>query len=204
MLNSIKNNVVLEGYSDNMPFRDLGWLMYTDARGSRRTWWLPPWSRGYSKLPFFHRLLSSFFTYICRVFLKFEFAALDSDDLLYLKEQMEAEEDAERLLRRTEKRAFAAFKISLFNFQQLFIIDINNTIIYAFPFASSSIRNLSKFFKIFDLALRLITLPISKTVKVLNVRNSNVLNLICMIDYLIRKKKWKVHCYLLHFSPLDS
>ncbi|KAG5617846.1 hypothetical protein H5410_017670 [Solanum commersonii] len=30
-------------------------------------------------------------------------AALDSDDLLYLKEQMEAEEDAERLLRRTEK-----------------------------------------------------------------------------------------------------
>lgn len=38
--------------------------------------------------------------------------ALDSDDLLYLKEQMEAEEDAERLRRRTEKRAFAAFKIS--------------------------------------------------------------------------------------------
>eukprot|EP01018_Ginkgo_biloba_P021918 Gb_35241 [translate_table: standard] len=37
-------------------------------------------------------------------------AALDSDDLLYLKEQMEAEEDAERLRRRTEKRAFAAFK----------------------------------------------------------------------------------------------
>ncbi|KAH0920049.1 hypothetical protein HID58_027709 [Brassica napus] len=29
--------------------------------------------------------------------------ALDSDDLLYLKEQMEAEDDAERLLRRTEK-----------------------------------------------------------------------------------------------------
>ncbi|KAH0875797.1 hypothetical protein HID58_073159 [Brassica napus] len=38
--------------------------------------------------------------------------ALDSDGLLYLKEQMEAEDDAERLLRRTEKRAFAAFKIS--------------------------------------------------------------------------------------------
>ncbi|XP_013649628.1 uncharacterized protein LOC106354273 isoform X1 [Brassica napus] len=38
--------------------------------------------------------------------------ALDSDDLLYLKEQMEAEDDAERLLRRTEKRAFAAFKKS--------------------------------------------------------------------------------------------
>ncbi|XP_009767101.1 uncharacterized protein [Nicotiana sylvestris] len=36
--------------------------------------------------------------------------ALDSDDLLYLKEQMEAEEDAERLLRRTEKRAFQVFK----------------------------------------------------------------------------------------------
>ncbi|KAM3232364.1 putative protein isoform X1 [Capsicum annuum] len=36
--------------------------------------------------------------------------ALDSDDLLYLKEQMEAEEDAERLLRRSEKRAFQAFK----------------------------------------------------------------------------------------------
>jgi hypothetical protein len=46
--------------------------------------------------------------------LLFEYAALDSDDLLYLKEQMEAEEDAERLLRRTEKRAFAAFKISYF------------------------------------------------------------------------------------------
>ncbi|PHT98439.1 hypothetical protein BC332_32623 [Capsicum chinense] len=41
--------------------------------------------------------------------------ALDSDDLLYLKEQMEAEEDAERLLRRTEKRAFQAFKISFYN-----------------------------------------------------------------------------------------
>lgn len=39
---------------------------------------------------------------------------MDSDDLLYLKEQMEAEEDAERLLRRTEKRAFAAFKISFY------------------------------------------------------------------------------------------
>uniref|UniRef100_A0A0D9VIQ9 Uncharacterized protein n=1 Tax=Leersia perrieri TaxID=77586 RepID=A0A0D9VIQ9_9ORYZ len=33
--------------------------------------------------------------------------ALDSDDLLYLKEQMEAEEDAERLLRRTEKPILA-------------------------------------------------------------------------------------------------
>lgn len=44
--------------------------------------------------------------------MSFVYAALDSDDLLYLKEQMEAEEDAERLLRRTEKRAFAAFKIS--------------------------------------------------------------------------------------------
>lgn len=41
-----------------------------------------------------------------------QYIALDSDDLLYLKEQMEAEEDAERLRRRTEKRAFAAFKIS--------------------------------------------------------------------------------------------
>ncbi|XP_030939804.1 uncharacterized protein LOC115964682 [Quercus lobata] len=40
--------------------------------------------------------------------------ALDSDDLLYLKEQMEAEEDAEHLLRRTEKRAFAVFKISFY------------------------------------------------------------------------------------------
>ncbi|KAG5380917.1 hypothetical protein IGI04_028759 [Brassica rapa subsp. trilocularis] len=34
--------------------------------------------------------------------------ALDSDDLLYLKEQMEAEDDAERLLRRTEKLHKAA------------------------------------------------------------------------------------------------
>lgn len=47
-----------------------------------------------------------------RTFFELVCAALDSDDLLYLKEQMEAEEDAERLLRRTEKRAFAAFKIS--------------------------------------------------------------------------------------------
>ncbi|KAK4350684.1 hypothetical protein RND71_029997 [Anisodus tanguticus] len=38
--------------------------------------------------------------------------ALDSDDLLYFKEQMEAEEDAERFLPCTEKRAFQAFKIS--------------------------------------------------------------------------------------------
>lgn len=56
-------------------------------------WWYLPW---------FFRLVN------CK------FSALDSDDLLYLKEQIEAEEDAERLLRRTEKRAFAAFKISLF------------------------------------------------------------------------------------------
>lgn len=47
---------------------------------------------------------------------------MDSDDLLYLKEQMEAEEDAERLLRRTEKRAFAAFKIS-FYFPQVLLSD---------------------------------------------------------------------------------
>lgn len=49
----------------------------------------------------------------------FVYSALDSDDLLYLKEQMEAEEDAERLLRRTEKRAFAAFKISFLGFYEL-------------------------------------------------------------------------------------
>ncbi|KAL0417331.1 UNVERIFIED_CONTAM: hypothetical protein Slati_3565000 [Sesamum latifolium] len=58
----------------------------------------------------------------CHYFLsitKGKCAALDSDDLLYLKEQMEAEEDAERLLRRTEKRAFAAFKISFYLFVPL-------------------------------------------------------------------------------------
>lgn len=48
--------------------------------------------------------------------------ALDSDDLLYLKEQMEAEEDAERLLRRTEKRAFAAFKISFLKCSDIMIL----------------------------------------------------------------------------------
>lgn len=58
---------------------------------------------------FFFEIPTSSFTY---TFVSFVYAALDSDDLLYLKEQMEAEEDAERLLRRTEKRAFAAFKIS--------------------------------------------------------------------------------------------
>lgn len=60
-------------------------------------------------------LSSSFFLifYSCVTAIILEFlVALDSDDLLYLKEQMEAEDDAERLLRRTEKRAFAAFKIS--------------------------------------------------------------------------------------------
>ena len=57
-------------------------------------------------------------------------AALDSDDLLYLKEQMEAEEDAERLLRRTEKRAFQAFKISFvfFFFSDHYELDYNNII----------------------------------------------------------------------------
>uniref|UniRef100_A0A453B373 Uncharacterized protein n=1 Tax=Aegilops tauschii subsp. strangulata TaxID=200361 RepID=A0A453B373_AEGTS len=39
--------------------------------------------------------------------------ALDSDDLLYLKEQMEAEEDAERLLRRTEKGCFASYRTAV-------------------------------------------------------------------------------------------
>lgn len=71
-------------------------------------------------LCFYFSLLSSVIT--C----KFEHAALDSDDLLYLKEQMEAEEDAERLLRRTEKRAFAAFKISFIvsamNWNCLFVV----------------------------------------------------------------------------------
>lgn len=92
--------------------------MYTDARGCRRTWRLPSRTRRYKALP---TSCSYFFHYVdkcgdtLRWFLwlvEFEHAALDSDDLLYLKEQMEAEEDAERLLRRTEKRAFAAFKIS--------------------------------------------------------------------------------------------
>ncbi|KAH7529496.1 hypothetical protein FEM48_Zijuj05G0190100 [Ziziphus jujuba var. spinosa] len=71
-----------------------GWLIQADARGCRRTRRLPSWTGRWV------------------VTCNFEYAALDSDDLLYLKEQMEAEEDAERLLRRTEKRAFAAFKIS--------------------------------------------------------------------------------------------
>lgn len=108
-----------------------GWMMQSDARGCRGAWWLPTWTWRYH-IFFFHFL---FFCVACAVvlphqspldflccsytlfsfcspFLKFRYAALDSDDLLYLKEQMEAEEDAERLLRRTEKRAFAAFKIS--------------------------------------------------------------------------------------------
>lgn len=55
-----------------------------------------------------------------------QYIAMDSDDLLYLKEQMEAEEEDERLRRRTEKRAFAAFKISFttlyFYFGQLLFI----------------------------------------------------------------------------------
>ena len=61
-------------------------------------------------------------------FVLFLSVALDSDGLLYLKEQMEAEDDAERLLRRTEKRAFAAFKISflvcftVYAFQNLFLL----------------------------------------------------------------------------------
>ncbi|KAK1324399.1 hypothetical protein QJS10_CPA01g00027 [Acorus calamus] len=59
-------------------------------------------------------------------------AALDSDDLLYLKEQMEAEEDAERLLRRTEKRAFAAFKISLLTMNAHYLFSL----IYGYKAAS--------------------------------------------------------------------
>ncbi|MCH83048.1 hypothetical protein A2U01_0003862, partial [Trifolium medium] len=74
----------------------IGWLMQADAGGSWGAWRLSSWAGRYHTFPL---------TF-------FKFAALDSDDLLYLKEQMEAEEDAERLLRRTEKRAFAAFKIS--------------------------------------------------------------------------------------------
>ncbi|KAK7822066.1 hypothetical protein CFP56_037048 [Quercus suber] len=56
--------------------------------------------------------------------------ALDSDDLLYLKEQMEAEEDAERLLRRTEKRAFAAFKISFYVIERGRVLLLNYENIY--------------------------------------------------------------------------
>ncbi|XP_011035417.1 PREDICTED: uncharacterized protein LOC105133232 isoform X1 [Populus euphratica] len=104
--------------------RDSGFdsMLLTDARGCWRTWWLPSWPRRYLPLPislspysftgflfifYFFGIPTSSFTY---TFVSFVYAALDSDDLLYLKEQMEAEEDAERLLRRTEKRAFAAFK----------------------------------------------------------------------------------------------
>eukprot|EP00850_Spirogloea_muscicola_P015625 SM000121S26022 [mRNA] locus=s121:332821:334069:- [translate_table: standard] len=45
--------------------------------------------------------------------------ALDSDDLLYLKEQTQAEQDAENIRDRAEKRAFAAFKISCQTFRLL-------------------------------------------------------------------------------------
>ncbi|KAL9862035.1 hypothetical protein AtNW77_Chr1g0074871 [Arabidopsis thaliana] len=65
----------------------------------------------------------SFFFCSCVMAIILEFlVALDSDDLLYLKEQMEAEEDAERLLRRTEKRAFAAFKISFLKCSDIMIL----------------------------------------------------------------------------------
>lgn len=63
------------------------------------------------------RVVGSFLTLLSMLLLCS--SALDSDDLLYLKEQMEAEEDAERLLRRTEKRAFAAFKISFIKHHKL-------------------------------------------------------------------------------------
>lgn len=71
-------------------------------------------SMGEEVISLFHSLSLRFLIeFIVFMFLKCSFCvALDSDDLLYLKEQMEAEQDAERLLRRTEKRAFAAFKIS--------------------------------------------------------------------------------------------
>ena len=39
-------------------------------------------------------------------------SALDHDDVLYLKEQLAAEQDAERMRTHNEKRAFLAFKIS--------------------------------------------------------------------------------------------
>uniref|UniRef100_A0A6N2N906 Uncharacterized protein n=1 Tax=Salix viminalis TaxID=40686 RepID=A0A6N2N906_SALVM len=54
----------------------------------------PILSMGFCYFIFFGKPTS--FTY---TLVSFVYAALDSDDLLYLKEQMEAEEDAERLLR---------------------------------------------------------------------------------------------------------
>ena len=70
--------------------------------------------RGGNNLPSFSLSLCVILSFCFFNLILFEYTALDSDDLLYLKEQMEAEEDAERLLRRTEKRAFAAFKISFY------------------------------------------------------------------------------------------
>lgn len=100
-------------FSDNMPRRDLGffnWVVDT-SRCKRLLENEEATFTGEAvnplSLSYLHFLFS--ITYSC---LRFVYAALDSDDLLYLKEQMEAEEDAERLLRRTEKRAFAAFKVS--------------------------------------------------------------------------------------------
>lgn len=80
--------------------------------------------------PFFLFLPFVFFNFII-----FEYAALDSDDLLYLKEQMEAEEDAERLLRRTEKRAFAAFKISFYVIERGRILLVRNETFVMFSYA---------------------------------------------------------------------
>ncbi|KAJ8559731.1 hypothetical protein K7X08_003789 [Anisodus acutangulus] len=62
--------------------------------------------------------------------------ALDSDDLLYLKEQMEAEEDAERLLRRTEKRAFQAFKIS-------FLFPVTSSMYYSLTILNKAVADSS-------------------------------------------------------------
>lgn len=79
------------------------------------------------------------FTFCFFNFILFEYAALDSDDLLYLKEQMEAEEDAERLLRRTEKRAFAAFKISFYVIERGRVLVVRNETFVMFSCASFSL-----------------------------------------------------------------
>ena len=75
------------------------------------------------------------FTFCFFNFILFEHAALDSDDLLYLKEQMEAEEDAERLVRRTEKRAFAAFKISFYVIERGRVLLVRNETFVMFSYA---------------------------------------------------------------------
>ncbi|OIW12008.1 hypothetical protein TanjilG_16119 [Lupinus angustifolius] len=74
-MKTLPSNAWLQRLAHLITFRDIGFLHWVAdtsiyARGCWGAWWLPSWTWWY------------------------RYAALANDDLLFLKEQMEAEEDA--------------------------------------------------------------------------------------------------------------